>query len=194
MNPNYQRQAMISDRGCLILVSLVLSLFLKPAFAFSATVVALKISPEKVGVLYQVGIQQFQAIAIFSDGSEEDYTQKVGWSLEEDPLEGQTLSPHLVAKIDETGKATVLNTWGRVKVVATYPKPQTPTANFSGILKLLFKKRCSVSNLDLCVEKESCENVGGYWWNDGECHSDIEIINTKNINFLPAIYLLLLQN
>ena len=43
--------------------------------------VSLKVLPMHVGVFYELKTQQFQAIATFADGSEEDYTDKVGWSL-----------------------------------------------------------------------------------------------------------------
>ncbi len=121
-----------------ILINLVMIFVLLPVAVSGKTLVGLKIKPENVGVFYQNKTQQFQAIGVFSDGSEENYTKKVGWSIEANPLLDQTLSPQQVAKINENGLATVNNTWGRINVVATYPKPITH--KLTGIIDLLLKK------------------------------------------------------
>ena len=98
--------------------------------------VALKVLPEHVGVFYELGKQQFTAIASFADGTEEDYTDKVGWSIEAYPFSKQTTPPEQVATIDQHGLAKVLTSWGRVSVQATYPPPQKIAQRVLNILLL----------------------------------------------------------
>lgn len=98
--------------------------------------VALKVLPEHVGVFSEVGKQQFTAIATFADGSEQDYTDKVGWSIVAYPFSKQTTTPEQVATIDRHGLATVLTSWGRVRVQATYPPPKKTAQRVLNLLLL----------------------------------------------------------
>lgn len=120
---------------CAIL--LFVSLFSLPAtWVHAGDPVALKVQPEHVGVFSNLGRQQFQAIAVFADGSEVDYTDRVGWSIEAYPFTNQTITPDQVATIDRHGLATVLSSWGRVKIVATYPPPPVFTPSPINLLLL----------------------------------------------------------
>ncbi|MDW7772696.1 MAG: hypothetical protein SCH71_07370 [Desulfobulbaceae bacterium] len=122
-----------------IILFLCLLVPFSPDIVFAKKLVALKVLPENVGVFYEKKTQQFTAIAVFDDGSEADYTKKVGWSLTAFPFSTQKMAPHEIATIDRNGLATVKSTWGRVKVNATYPPPKQPAAfsNVAFLAKLL---------------------------------------------------------
>lgn len=123
-----------------IIANLLLVFLITPAVGYGKSVVKINIKPEDVGVFYKNKTQQFQAIAVFSDGSQADYTKKVGWSIAKNPFPNQTLAPTKVATINENGLATVVSTWGRVNVVATYPKPKPkPPPALAGIYDILLK-------------------------------------------------------
>lgn len=102
--------------------------------------VSIEILPPHVGTFYELGEQQFEAWGVRADGTKEDITQQVDWSVEAYPFESQTAEPHEVVTIDQNGKATIHDTWGRVRIRATYPKTKQPTV-LSHIYELLFKKK-----------------------------------------------------
>ncbi len=105
---------------------------------FAKALVSIKVTPEHVGVFTSVGKQQFTATGVFSDGSEQDYTTKVSWSLSGSAFSGQTLKPSSIATINQKGLATIKSTWGRVRVNATYPPVAVartiPTNIINGLL------------------------------------------------------------
>ncbi len=90
----------------------------------AAEYVSLTITPHNVGVFYQNETQQFTAIGTTASGDTEDITDEVDWYIDPEgyPHNDQDTTPGAVATIDETGLATVHDTWGRVVVYACYPK------------------------------------------------------------------------
>lgn len=157
----------------------LIGILLCPGLAAAKKLVALKVYPEHVGVFAQVGTQQFTAIAVFDDGSRADYTEKVGWSIVPYPFANQDLKPHEVAKIDQKGLATVLSSWGRVRVRATYPPPVAASNSVSSsILRLLLNPLPFTVNPDNgplkgtnTVTITSTERV--------LCTSDVDLVNVK---------------
>lgn len=183
----------IKGRARLTILSFLLALLFLPTTVIAKEPISLKITPENAGVFYQNITQQFKATATFSDGSTADYTKNVSWAIVSNPHPGQTLSPAQVAVIDENGLATVKNNWGRVYVVAIYPKPPAPPPppppSLAGVYGILLKpeRACDKNNLDLCLNEFICERVGGHWWSiDNTCHS-----SKFTLSFLPAIYFIL---
>ncbi len=88
----------------------------------AASYVSIKIEPENVGVFYVNKTQQFTAFGETAAGDFVDITDQVDWYVEPFPFAEQTLSAREIVTIDETGLATVLSTWGRVKISACLPK------------------------------------------------------------------------
>ncbi len=132
VNKNYRKLSVVLTTLALLL----------PANLYAKKLVSIKIKPEDVGVFYENRTQQFQAIAVFDDGSTADYTTQVGWSLSTNSFVNQTHTPEDVATINaNTGLATIKSSWGRVNVVATYPKPEIPSVSLEGVYGLLLKQK-----------------------------------------------------
>ncbi len=79
---------------------------------------ALTILPEDVGVFYELEEQQFKA-NMLENGNVVDVTDSVDWYIEEYPFADQ--EPGAI-EINESGLATIKDTWGRVNISACYPK------------------------------------------------------------------------
>ncbi|MBM9602718.1 hypothetical protein [Desulfopila inferna] len=114
--------------GMRILTHFLICLFLSASAGLAAAsepnYVRLTIEPHNVGVFWQNKTQQFTAYGYTAAGEKIDITDKVDWYIDPAgyPHNYQPETAGSVATIDETGLATVHNTWGRVVVYADYPK------------------------------------------------------------------------
>ena len=108
----------------LVIFNVLLPLFylLSLSLSVADNYVDLKIEPADVGVFFVNKSEQFTAFGKTSSGKWVDITTEVDWYVEDFPFIGQTMPVSQVVKIDKNGLATVLSTWGRVKVSACYPK------------------------------------------------------------------------
>ncbi len=91
------------------------------------------IIPKDVGVFYQNETQQFKVLAVNTAGVVLDLTNEVDWYIDPEGAPYQSSSQDMtegaIATIDNTGKATIKNSWGRVMVNACYPKGCAPNSS-----------------------------------------------------------------
>ncbi len=95
------------------------TLLLLPSSGYSAGYSKILIEPEDVGVFWSVKTQQFVAWGLNDEsGDWDEITLDVGW---------ESSDPGIVT-IDETGLATAIQSWGKINIIATYPKPNSAAA------------------------------------------------------------------
>lgn len=125
---------------------IMISMLLMASVTYAAEYTRMAIEPKQVGVFYELKEQQFNAFGLTEEGKWVNITSEVDWYTEDMSFDEQ---PDEVITIDQTGMATINNTWGRVKISACYPKgckiePKPEPNNIVLPLSLLLNRQTGV--------------------------------------------------